>query len=138
MKKQYFDLAKDSDRLKYLTGQKDWDSFYEACGEDSVNEPVAEIFRIMKLHYKVKIVTGRRESVKAKTMEWLTKNNLMTPYYDIHMRKNGDTRHDTIVKPELVADFIGDILMVFEDRNSMVKKWRELGITCLQVADGDF
>ena len=30
------------------------------------------------------------------------------------------------------------ILVVLEDRNSMVKRWRELGYTCLQVNDGDF
>ena len=30
------------------------------------------------------------------------------------------------------------IQMVFEDRNSMVKKWREMGLTVAQVAEGDF
>ena len=58
------------------------------------------------------------------------------------MRKNGDFRHDTIVKPELVAnssllDHVG-IYFIMEDRDSMCKKWRELGYTCLQVANGDF
>ena len=27
---------------------------------------------------------------------------------------------------------------VFEDRASVVKMWRDLGITCLQVDEGDF
>ena len=26
----------------------------------------------------------------------------------------------------------------FEDRNQTVAKWRELGLICLQVAEGDF
>lgn len=30
------------------------------------------------------------------------------------------------------------VAFILEDRNSMVKKWRELGFKCLQVADGDF
>jgi hypothetical protein len=57
------------------------------------------------------------------------------------MRPNGDLRHDTEVKPELLATAgitPENTVCILEDRNSMVKKWRELGFTCLQVEDGDF
>ena len=30
------------------------------------------------------------------------------------------------------------VLVVFEDRASVVKMWRKLGLTCFQVAPGDF
>ena len=30
------------------------------------------------------------------------------------------------------------VLVIFEDRASVVKMWRELGLTCLQVAPGEF
>lgn len=131
------------DRLKYLEGpKKNWDSFYEACGEDKVNDPIAKIYRLFSERDEeayIKIVTGRRESVREKTLEWITNNvDVFFRSRDLYMRKDGDLRHDTIVKPELVKNFIGEIEMVFEDRNSMVKKWRELGLTCLQVAEGDF
>ncbi len=128
------------DRVKYLRQpKKDWDSFYEACGEDEGNWSVINLYKaIVNSGYIVKIVTGRRESVRKKTLYWLHKNGIGTKTEDLHMRKNGDFRHDTIVKPELIEGFIGSVQMVFEDRNSMVKKWRELGLTCLQVADGDF
>ena len=33
---------------------------------------------------------------------------------------------------------IGNVLGVFEDRDRVVKMWRDLGITCFQVAEGDF
>ena len=129
------------DRLKHLEGpKKDWDSFYEACGEDELNKPIAEVFNsLADSGHKIKIVTGRRENTRFKTLTWLDRFfGLSISTFDLHMRKDGDFRHDTIVKPELVKDFIGDIEMIFEDRNSMVKKWRELGLTVLQVADGDF
>jgi hypothetical protein len=29
-------------------------------------------------------------------------------------------------------------IMVFDDRNQVVKMWRERGIVCAQVAEGDF
>ena len=96
------------------------------------------IFNSLSNFKHLKVVTGRRESTRNKTLLWFQSHNIFLPDNDLHMRKDGDFRHDTIVKPELVADFIDDIDYVFEDRNSMVKKWRELGITCLQVAEGDF
>lgn len=32
----------------------------------------------------------------------------------------------------------GRVEIVFDDRNSVVKMWRLLGLTCFQVAEGDF
>lgn len=56
----------------------------------------------------------------------------------LFMRADGDHRPDHIVKPELVSHLLHKIEMVFEDRQVMVDKWRELGLTCLQVAKGDY
>ena len=127
------------DRLKYLRCEpKDWDSFYEACGEDAVNEPVAKLYRQLWQHNHLKIVTGRRESTRGETIDWLRRHFMGIGDNDLHMRADGDYRHDLSVKPELVADFVGEIEMIFEDRDSMVTKWRGMGITCLQVANGNF
>jgi len=130
------------DRLKYLNRKpKDWDAFYEACGEDKPNEPVIAVFKAIYdwCGHDVKIVTGRRESTRWKTIEWLEDNTGIAFESDsLIMRPDDDHRHDTILKPEMVADFIPQIEMVFEDRDSMVKAWRELGITCCQVAEGNF
>jgi len=30
------------------------------------------------------------------------------------------------------------IAFVIEDRDAMVKKWREMGLVCVQVADGNY
>ena len=57
------------------------------------------------------------------------------------MRKDRDWRHDTAVKPELLAKSginTDNVAFILEDRDSMVTKWRELGYKCLQVADGNF
>ena len=51
------------------------------------------------------------------------------------------SRHDTVTKPELLKNAgikLDSIAFVLEDRNVMVKKWRELGLICLQVAEGAF
>ena len=37
-----------------------------------------------------------------------------------------------------LIDSPDEILFVLDDRSQVVKMWRELGLTCLQVADGNF
>lgn len=138
-------IAKVGDRLKYLQQEKkDWDSFYEHCDED---EPIEDIIEIVKLFLAVpfnKIVfcTGRRSSVREKTVAWLEKLRSVQRFdYELLMRPDGDHRHDTEVKPQLLLDrgiFPENVICIFEDRDSMVAKWRELGYRCLQVADGKF
>jgi len=131
------------DRLECLK-DKDWDSFYARCGEDTVNEPIASVCRAMDYFDHVIYITGRRESCRDDTVNWIKENGL--PWHPNHsarptillMRNDGDCRHDSVVKIELAAPFMDKITSIFEDRNSMVETWRNAGFTCLQVADGDF
>lgn len=119
---------------------KDWDEFYARCGEDEVNPDIMWLARkLVREECIIIFVTGRREGCRRTTEAWLENAfGFCFQAEALLMRPDGDYRHDTIVKPELVAPFMDRIQMVFEDRDSMVKKWRELGITCLQVADGSF
>lgn len=134
-------LSLVGDRLKYLEGDnKDWDAFYEACGEDDLNATIAAIYDALSYYTVSRIicVTGRRESCRKDTLEWFKNHNLPLLDSDLYMRPNGDYRHDTIVKFELIEHLLDDVILVFEDRNSMVQAWRDRGIVCCQVADGDF
>ena len=59
----------------------------------------------------------------------------------LFMRKAGDRRDDSVIKKEMlvqlrIAGF--NPVMVFEDRDRVVKMWRENGVRCMQVANGDF
>lgn len=118
----------------------DWDEFYSRCGEDA---PVHEIIRLVNAlshHYRIILCTGRRESCRSATEQWFKENGFQA-FGPMFMRPDGDSRHDTILKPELLQRnrvSISDIAFILEDRKSMVEKWREMGLVCLQVADGDF
>ena len=84
-------------------------------------------------------VTGRSERARAYTVKQLR----ATFDFDFFllMRPNGDTTHDMLLKPKLLKDACvlpENIFMVFEDRASMVKEWRRLGVVCYQTAKGDF
>ena len=101
--------------------------------------------KLEKAGYIPVFLTGRRELCRFKTIQWFCKYAPDFADYALFMRKDNDLRHDTEVKPEKLEELHKrghiakeDIAFILEDRTSMVKKWRELGYTCLQVADGDF
>jgi len=57
------------------------------------------------------------------------------------MRAAGDSRRDSIVKREIFDARIRDVWQVkgvLDDRDQVVRMWRALGLTCVQVAPGDF
>jgi hypothetical protein len=57
------------------------------------------------------------------------------------MRNNEDYRNDFMVKEEIYLEKIAPyylVKLIFDDRDSVVKMWRSHGLTCFQVADGDF
>ena len=128
----------------YLNGDTpDWDGFYAACGTDAPIETIINIVSHLCDFYDVVLCTGRRKSCENATRAWLDVNAPRLAKVPILFRNDGDTRHDTVVKPELLDEYLGQhpdyrVAFILEDRNSMVAKWRELGFKCLQVADGDF
>jgi hypothetical protein len=56
------------------------------------------------------------------------------------MRGNGDNRADTVVKREIYQMYFADadVFGVIDDRASVVTMWRRLGLTVVQVAEGNF
>ena len=75
----------------------------------------------------------------SKTSEWLTK--LGYGESQLFMRQEKDFRPDEVVKKELYETYIKpnyNVVAIFDDRNKVVKMWRELGLMCCQVNEGDF
>jgi uncharacterized HAD superfamily protein len=84
-------------------------------------------------------VSGREDKFKPQTLAWLAKHNIS--FDGLYMRQSGDSRKDSIVKKEIYDEFILDkynVAFVLDDRDQVVKVWRDLGLTCLQVDYGDF
>lgn len=117
---------------------KGWDAFYNRCDEDKPNTNIIDIVNVLSSKYTIILCSGRRESTRLKTMCWLRDNGL-GDYKLLLLRRDGDTRSDSIVKPELIRSAkinYDDIVVILEDRGSMVRTWRKLGLTCIQVAEG--
>jgi len=85
------------------------------------------------------VMSGRDESCRAQTEDWLREHKI--DYDHLYMRPEGDMRPDNIVKAELFDKYVRsnfDVQFVLDDRDQVVDMWRSMGITCLQVAPGDF
>lgn len=131
--------------------KQDWDAFYEACDKDLPNLEIIKLFinladNVKDEHdddiYDVKIFTGRSESVRHKTLLWLEDHTLFGYTWlnkILLMRPIADFAPDDVLKKKWAEEIgIDRIAMVFDDRAKVVKMWRELGLTCMQVAPGDF
>lgn len=107
------------------------------CEGDMVNEPVRSI--LQNSGKKTLLVSGRDEQYRSQTLAWLRKHQI--DFEGLYMRGTGDTRKDSIVKREIYDQFIRDqynVAFVLDDRDQVVRVWRDLGLTCLQVEYGDF
>lgn len=125
--------------------------------EDKPNESVVKL--VQRLHRDsggvgtyIIFFSGRHEKCRKDTLKWLSENVFSGPFLSeeefllpeeitLYMRKDGDDRKDSIIKKELFDEYIRGKLFVdfiLDDRDQVVKMWRELGLTCLQVQDGSF
>ncbi len=132
----------DIDGTLALLGERN--PFDPTTGEDLLNNPIANILEVYDnqavLPVSLILLTGRDEKYRQHTIDWLTKYGI-THYKALYMRKIADRRKDYVIKKEIYEQEIKgkyDVLFVLEDRDQVVKMWRELGLTCLQVAYGDF
>lgn len=135
-------LRNCDNRLKFLEGdKKDWDSFYEYIRWDFLNEWCKAIIEKFQTDCTIILLTGRpsKSQVVKDTIAWLKSHSIN--FDELYFRKEGDYRSDCIVKKEIYESQIKhdyNILFVLEDRKRVTQMWRDIGLTCLQCAEGDF
>lgn len=92
--------------------------------------------------YKVVFITGRPESARLATTEWLQDpQNKLHDNWVLYMRKNNDFSHGDDYKEKVYREKIEgkyNVLCVFEDSNKCVSRWRELGLLTCQVENSDY
>lgn len=143
--------------------KKDWDNFLsdELVAKDAPIKQTWELlYSLLRQHHRVIFITGRPEAQREVTYNWLYDDHLQCPIRSfaahhwrymqksggitgpvLYMRKNGDRRLSHIVKGELLekARMDGfDPKLAFEDRIEDTKMWREKGLLCCQVAEGNY
>ena len=134
-------LADGSHRQHHLEKvPKDWPTFLSLAHLDEPRQRVARLARMLKLaDAKLLMVTGRNEKFRQVTLSWFEDYEI--PCDGLFMRPDGDFRPDYVVKQEIYERDIQPHWpadLVIDDRSSVVKMWRSIGLECWQVAEGDF
>ena len=141
-------------------GRLDWDVFAapnSILALDKPNAPVIKMAQMFKADgFKIVIFSGRNDRGFDATVQWL--NDFKVPFDLLVMRPDkfkdkswpiadgnpatSDMRFmpDEILKKKMLDTFvdINDVFLVVDDRDKVVKMWRDLGLNTFQVAPGDF
>ena len=125
--------------------KRDWVAFEGAVLQDTPNKAVVEI--VVSMHragHSLVFVSGRHERTR-QSSNYMIRQALgqHTPDNTLYMRRDDDNRADYTVKQEIFdiyfsGDRAKDILFCLDDRQQVVDMWRRNGLTCLQVAEGNF
>ncbi len=113
----------------------------EDCFSDEVNQSVKYLLESIPNNVEVFIFSGRNSDNNGKevTLNWLVENSIR--YNQLIMRQEKDSRPDTIIKKEMYNKHIKNkynVLFAVDDRDCVVKLWRDLGLDCFQVNYGNF
>jgi hypothetical protein len=111
--------------------------------KDKVNQVVKEVLIMYKKYdrkRKIIVISGRpnNKNVYQQSLFWLKKNKI--PFDELFLvdreglpdAENKKFFYETKIKDKYQIDF------VLEDRNSVVKMWREIGLVCFQVAETNY
>lgn len=132
-------LAEISHRLHFLeNGRRDWDGFFSGVSGDAIIGPVKWVCGVLRFGARLILCSGRPERCRVDTVAWLDKNGV--EYHSLHMRPDGDHRSDTIVKSEMLDAILAagnEVMVVIDDRPSVVEMWRARGLMCLDVGGWD-
>ncbi len=109
--------------------------------EDTPNAGVVEMIRAAYYRgHRVLFCSGRDDTYREVTERWIWRH-VQVPAESLFMRPAGDRRSDHVVKLELFDKHIRHtyrVVCVFDDRDRVVKAWRSIGLTVMQVAEGAF
>lgn len=125
---------------------------YDASNCDVKDLPNWPVIETVLAHYKAgrKIIfcSGREDKYQPETIRFIEKYCLLTGAkgeypieYQLFMRKSDDMRKDSIIKEEIYVENIEgqyNVLCVLDDRDQVVEFWRSKGLSCFQVAPGNF
>lgn len=132
-------LIVDLDETLCLIGDRDPHDATELAYDELNHVIYRLIVKYRKDGYALIIITGRSIKYAEATQQWLAKYNV--PYDLLIMRPEGDKQPDFTLKHRAYNEYIKDhydVEFVLEDRTRVVKRWREIGLICFQVKDGDY
>ena len=131
-------LSDAASRQHYLeSDRRDWEGFFDACGDDPLIEEVARLLELLDPALHIVMLTGRPVRVQPQTLAWLDRYELR---WDVLiMRDYGDYTAAREFKRSTVSDlrrFGFDLRLAFEDDRRNLEMFRAEGIPCVYIHSG--
>jgi phosphoglycolate phosphatase-like HAD superfamily hydrolase len=131
-------LSDAASRQHYLEGPwRDWDSFFEACGDDPLIEEIGRLLELISPDLTIVLLTARPAWVAPQTLAWLHRYRLRWDL--LVMRDRGDYGAAREFKRRSVRELRGagfDLKLSFEDDRRNVAMFRDEGIPAVYIHSG--
>jgi len=125
-------------RQHYLeSGKRDWEAFFDACGDDDLIEDVAALLALLDPMLRIVLLTGRPIRTQPQTLAWLERYGLRWDL--LVMRDVGDYAAARSFKKTAVADlrtYGFDLRLAFEDDRRNLEMFKAEGIPCVYIHSG--
>jgi phosphoglycolate phosphatase-like HAD superfamily hydrolase len=118
-------------------GRRNWDAFFNACGDDPLIEEVAQLLGLLDPGLRIILLTGRPLRVQPQTLAWLQRYQLRWDL--LIMRDYGDYSAAREFKRWTVADLRDhgfDLQLAFEDDRRNTEMFRAEGVPCVYIHSG--
>lgn len=131
-------LSDAASRQHFLEGRwRDWDAFFEACGDDELIEEVARLLSLLDEQLAVVLLTARPLRVRPQTLVWLQRYRLRWDL--LVMRDYGDYLAASQFKRRSVhelRDHGFELRLAFEDDRRNVDMFHSEGVPCVYIHSG--
>jgi hypothetical protein len=116
---------------------RDWESFFEACGDDPLIDEVARLLDVIEDSYRIVLLTARPIRVQPNTLAWLSRYELRWDL--LVMRDFGDYGASRDFKRRSVGElrrYGFDLRLAFEDDRRNVHMFHQEGVPCIYIHSG--
>ena len=131
-------LSDAASRQHYLEGPwRDWDAFFESCGDDPLIEEVARLLDLLDSSLIIVLLTARPSWVQPQTLAWLHRYRLRWDL--LVMRDRGDYGAAREFKRRSVRELKSagfDLMVSFEDDRRNVAMFHEEDVPTVYIHSG--
>jgi hypothetical protein len=131
-------LSDATRRQHYLEWpRRDWETFFEECGEDALIAEVARVLECLDDELNVVLLTARPIRVQPQTLGWLKRYDLRWDL--LVMRDWGDYMAAPSFKRLTVhqlRDYGFELRLAFEDDQRNVDMFHDEGVPCVYIHSG--
>ncbi len=117
--------------------RRDWEAFFNACGEDPVVDEVARLVALLDPELRILLVTARPLRIRDRTLAWLDEHELRWDL--LVMRPYDELARAVEFKSEVLVELEGDgftLELALEDDPLNRDMYVEAGVPCLYIHSG--